>query len=115
MAFTELEKKRHTGVVTQFIEGRRPPVHIRDELDVGFRLKGQSVEIFEIRPEWDNPSEKYESPVAKATYVNTQRHWKVFWQRADLKWHGYGPARNVKTLEEFLALVDQDQFGCFWG
>ncbi|MGH8716972.1 MAG: DUF3024 domain-containing protein [Burkholderiales bacterium] len=30
-------------------------------------------------------------PVAKATYVKAQDVWKVFWQRADLKWHRYDP------------------------
>ncbi len=99
----------------RFIEKRRPPAHIRDELDIGYRFEGQSIEIFEVRPEWDDPTVKGESTVAKTTYVKSSDHWKVFWQRADLKWHGYGPCRIVKTLEEFVKLVDEDEFGCFWG
>ncbi len=56
-----------------------------------------------------------EHPVAKATYVKTQGIWKVYWQRADLKWHGYEPDPEVETLQEFLAIVDRDEYACFFG
>lgn len=56
-----------------------------------------------------------ESPVAKASYVKTQGIWKIFWQRADLKWHRYEPTPAVETLEEFLAVVEKDEYACFWG
>jgi hypothetical protein len=57
---------------------RRPPAHIRNELDLGYRISGQSVEIFEVRPQWDDPSQKMERPVAKATFVKTRNCWKIF-------------------------------------
>jgi spore coat polysaccharide biosynthesis protein SpsF (cytidylyltransferase family) len=115
MAFSEFETTKFEKVVDSFIQKRRPPPHIRNELDLGFRIKGQSVEIFEIRPLWQNPKEKMEEPVAKATYVKTQRVWKVYWQRADLKWHRYDPDPEVQTLDEFLAVVDRDEYACFFG
>lgn len=115
MAFTEIEMQRYKKLVAAFVEKRRPPLHIRPELDLGFSVKGQSVEIFEIRPVWRNPEEKMEHPVAKATYVKTQDIWKVYWMRADLKWHAYAPLPEVAKLEEFLQLVDQDANACFWG
>ena len=48
------------------------------------------------------------------TYGKTQQCWKVFWKRADLKWHGYEPA-TVATIDDFLTVVDQDTYCCFWG
>lgn len=115
MALSEFEQKKYEKEVRAFIEKRRPPPHIRNELDLGFRLEGQSVEIFEIRPLWRHPGKKIEEAVAKATYVKTQRVWKVFWQRADLKWHRYDPEPEVSSLQEFLALVDRDKYACFFG
>ena len=56
-----------------------------------------------------------EHPVAKATYVKSQAVWKVYWQRADLKWHRYDPEAEVQTLEDFLAVVEKDEFCCFYG
>jgi len=52
---------------------------------------------------------------AKTTYVKKTGKWKVYWQRADLKWHSYQPTPEVDNLEEFLALVDRDEHGCFKG
>lgn len=115
MALSEFETKKIEKRVRAFVEMRRPPPHIRSELDLGFRVKGQSVEIFEVRPHWRQPEEEFEHSVAKAIYVKTRHIWKVYWQRADLKWHGYEPKPQVETLEEFLAVVDRDEYGCFFG
>ncbi len=56
-----------------------------------------------------------ESPIAKATFVKKQRFGKIYWQRADLKWHRYEPTSEVKTIEEFLKVVEEDDFCCFGG
>lgn len=115
MTLSEFEKKKCAKLVGEFVEKHRPPPHIRKQLDLGFRVKGQSVEIFEIRPMWRQPDKITEIPVAKATYVKTQRIWKVYWQRADLKWHRYEPDPEVGSLEEFLDIVDCDEYACFFG
>ena len=116
MAFNELEAKRLENAVGSFVNQRRPPPHIRPKLDLAFRISGQSVEIFEGRPRLEGaPGETMESPVAKATYVRTQELWRVFWMRADLKWHGYPPVPRVGSIEKFLALVDEDKHACFFG
>jgi len=73
MAFTELERARCERDLANFLERRRPPPHIRPQLDIGYRISGQSVEIFEVRPDWQNPKEKMEHPVAKATFVRTNK------------------------------------------
>jgi len=37
--------------------------------------------------------------VAKTTYVKKSGLWKVYWQRADMKWHSYDPMPEVGSLE----------------
>jgi len=98
-----------------FLERRRPPEHIRDQVDIGYRIDNQSIVIYEIRPEWENPSVIQESPFAKATYVKSKNFWKVFWMKSDLKWHSYRALPAVRTVREFLAAVEADPYGCFWG
>jgi hypothetical protein len=56
-----------------------------------------------------------ENPIAKATYVKSTALWKVYWQRADLKWHSYEPTPQVGSIEKFLAVVDEDRYACFFG
>ena len=98
-----------------FVERRRPPLHIRTKLDFGFRLSGQSIELFETRPQWDQPELIRESSFAKATFVRTQGMWRVYWKRADQKWHSYEPAPEVATIDKFLAVVQDDEYGCLFG
>jgi hypothetical protein len=37
-------------VMENFVEKRRPPVHIRAKLDIGYKIEDQSVYVLEIRP-----------------------------------------------------------------
>ncbi len=97
------------------MERRRPPIEIRPKLDLGYKIEGQSVELFSIRPDWQDQSKIMTSPIAKTTFVRTQKRWKVYWMRSDLKWHGYEPTLEVHSLEAFLHVVDRDEYCCFFG
>jgi hypothetical protein len=115
MAISEFEIKKVERAAEQFLSKRRPAPQIRKELDLGYMIEGQSVEVLEIRPDWKDNTIIRKYPMAKATYVKTKKHWRVFWQRADLKWHNYEPAPTVKSIEEFFELVDEDTHACFFG
>ena len=115
MAFSEFERARSEKALARFLERRRPPPSIRAKLDIAFRVQGQSIEIFTVRPHWQDNNRIVETSVAKATYNRKKKIWKVFWQRADLKWHSYQPHPEVRTIEDFLAIVDEDQYCCFFG
>jgi hypothetical protein len=116
MSLSEFETARIRRAVCAFLEKRRPPPHIRPKLDLAYRISGQSVELYEIRPKWRGaPGELHEIPYAKATFVRKSGVWRVFWRRADLKWHGYQPAPVVETIEDFCQLVDEDAHACFHG
>lgn len=115
MALSEFETKRFQKALTAFIELKRPPAHIRNQVDLAGRISGQSIEVYEIRPGYRDPSVTMESSIAKATYVKKLDAWKVFWMRADLKWHSYEPAALVNTLDEFFAVIEADEYCCFWG
>ena len=115
MPLSEFEIKKVKNAAEAFLTVKRPPPHIRKQLDICYRIEDQSIEIFEIRPDWQDASVILEHSFAKATYVKTQQAWKIFWQRADLKWHGYEPVATVKNIEDFFEAVVDDPHGCFWG
>jgi hypothetical protein len=97
------------------MEFRRPPLHTRPKLDLGYRITGQGVERLEIRPNWLDSSQQQQHSVATATYVRTKDRWRVVWMRRDLKWHGYVPSLEVRSLEAFLAVVRTQEHRCFFG
>jgi hypothetical protein len=115
MTLSEFEIKRCEKLVAEFVSKRRPPPHIRAQLDLAFRISGQSIEIFELRPDWRDKAKTLEQAVAKAAYNKRKLNWKVLWQRADLKWHSYQPSPEVASVEEFLNVVQDDEYGCFFG
>ncbi len=115
MALNEIEIARVRRGARQFLERRRPKPSIRDQVDLDFRIENQSVVIFEIRPVWNDPTKITEPQIAKATFVRSRSSWKIFWQRADLKWHAYDPLAEVSSVDEFFSEVEADPCGCFWG
>ena len=115
MTVSEFELKRIEKIMEVYLEKTRPPVHIRNELDIGYRIKNQSVELFEIRPAYQRPDQKVEHAIAKATYVKRANEWRLYWMRADLKWHRYEPIPGVKSLQDFLRVIEEDALGCFYG
>ncbi|RPH90557.1 MAG: DUF3024 domain-containing protein [Desulfobacteraceae bacterium] len=42
-----------------------------------------------------------------------EKVWRVFWHRVDQKWHRYPPCPEVRSVEEFLSVVDLDENYCF--
>jgi len=115
MVLSDHERHRFEKPVKAYVDSRRPPPHVRPELDIGYRIDCQSIEIFELRPAYRSPEETIEHAIAKATYIKSRNVWKIYWMRADLQWHPYGPMAIVQTVEEFIAVIDQDQHGCFFG
>ena len=115
MAVDNLQILHIIETMEAFLERERPPEHIRPKLDITYKIEGQSVVIYTLSPQWNNPTRTTESAVAKATFVKSKNQWKVFWLRANLKWDPYNPKPTVKTLKSFVKLVEEDKYGCFWG
>jgi hypothetical protein len=114
MAFTEEELEILNKEMNDFIIKRRPPEKVRNQVDLAYKIEKQSIIIFEIRKMFQR-EEMVDIPIAKATYVIEGKKWKIYWQKADLKWHLYEPNNEVTNIKSFIQIVDEDEFGCFWG
>jgi len=101
--------------IKKFIESIRPPVEIRDKVDYGYIFEQNTLELYEIRPKWDNQDEKIKSPFAKTRFVKIQGIWKIYWMRASGKWESYEPNSEVKSINDFFKVIIEDKFGCFFG
>ena len=115
MAVDVLQSLEIIEVMENFFSQIRPPEEMREKLDIAYEIEEQSIMIFEIRPHFKLAGQIIKSGVAKTTFVKAKNHWKVFWQRADLKWHTYEPKVTVKTIKEFTGLVEKDEYHCFFG
>lgn len=100
--------------IKNFIESKRPKdLEIRKQLDFGYSWDNKSAILFAVRPRWNNPDEFIQIPFAKLTYVKSKNIWKLFWQRANLKWEAYTPLPQSEVLDTLLQQIKQDSNGCF--
>ena len=114
MTLSEFEIKRYEKPIKAYCASKFP-AHIRNELHLDYAIKDQSIILFTVRPQWDDPTKITESMFAKATYVKSIKRWKIYWQRANMQWYGYKPKPEVKSIEDFIKVVDEDKYGCFYG
>ncbi len=114
MAFTDQEIEQYSAQATAYCE-HRIPQHVQDRLWMGFLIEGQSITLLEFRPHWQDKSKVTQTPIAKATFVKKTATWKLYWMRQDLKWHRYEPCPTVESFDEFLEVVDADEYCCFFG
>ena len=101
--------------IRQFVMSKRPPKELRDQIDLGYSFENHVLIIFEIRSRWNNPSEKFDSPIAKARFITSRNIWKLYWMRASGKWEPYEPESKVQTIERLLKIIGEDEHHCFWG
>ena len=114
MAFNELDLRRIERIVGGFC-GQRTRPEVADELRLIYETEGQSVVISEERPDWQDPSERMHTPVAKLRFVRTTGLWTLYWMRADLRWHVYEPAAPAADLAALVEVVDRDEYCAFFG
>ena len=114
MAFSDLELARIDASVGDLCR-RATPDHIRDQLEFLMEIEGHAVTIQEVRPAFQRPSEKTRHGVARFRYNRTRNQWRLFWMRQDLKWHSYEPAEDVHDLPTLVAIVEADEYCCFFG
>lgn len=115
MAFSSEEKQEIEQKIQTFLDRKRPPEHIRHMMDLMCSIKEQSVFINEVRPHPVHPEEKIYPAVAKATFNRSRKIWKIYWQRASLKWDSYPPCPVVDDFSLFFKEVEEDRAGCFYG
>ena len=104
------------STLKHFVESIRPvEPEIRAQIDFGYSYDGKNIEIFEIRPFMDDPSEIIKSPFAKIRFNKTKRVLSLYWKRANDTWEHYKPHTESTHLEDLLKTIAGDKTGCFFG
>jgi len=114
MAFSEIDLQRIKREVGGLCK-KRSPAHLRDKLRTEYKIEGNSIILCEVRPQWDDPKIFREHSFAKITFVKSKNIWKLYWQRADLKFHRYDPKESANQLSDLITEIDTDTHGCFFG
>lgn len=101
--------------IKKYIERIRPPEEVRDQVDISYWFQNDVIEIFEVRPKWDNHKEKINIPVARAKYIKSKKVWRIYWKNSKDKWIKYGAKPEVEKFSDFIVILEKDENHCFWG
>ena len=115
MAFSEFDKNRMEKIVGRYIEENRPPVSIRDEVDLSLKLKVNALKFLKLDLYVITPRKKYKSLSQKPFLRIAATCGKCFDRELDLKWHRFDPDPKVDPIDDFLKFVEEDQYSCFFG
>jgi len=102
--------------IRRYCNNRVPSQH-RDQIRVGYDVRGTSVTIYECRarsrpdvgPEWSRLS------VAQLRYEPAEHSWRLYWADRNARWHIYDMQEPMTQVQELLAELDADPTGIFWG
>ena len=103
------------AAVGRFLERCRPEPEIRSQVDYRADIRGATLFLSTVRPKWNKPSETTVAEFAKLRWNKSQQTWKLYWMRASGKWEAYPSGAGYDDLDEALATVLRDQYGCFFG
>lgn len=114
--WNELSLKRCQRAIDRFLATCRPPICLREQLDYTCRITGSSIELLAIRPcPLDQVVVRREFPIARATYVQTQNIWQIYYLGNDNRWRRYKPVPTVRHPDHFFDVIREDEEGCFFG
>ncbi len=114
MAFTELDLQQIVRTIGAFCRRKCPP-HLRDQVRIEYHVTRHDVLVYETRPAFRDPSHWVEHGVAKLRFVRSAGEWRLFWQRASLKWQSYEPLASSRDINDLLIEINRDPHGCFFG
>lgn len=115
MAFNDLELASIKRSTVAYTKKHGPPAHIQKQLSWDWVIDKQNVLLYEVGPHWQDANKLIRNECVKVTFVRTKNIWQVYWMRADLKWHSYEPNLVVSSFDDFLDVLQADEYGCFFG
>ena len=114
MALPPLVRGFSEAKLSEFIE-RKCPASLRDQVRLGFSVRGNSVTLFEERPLLLDPSRWTRMKVAQFRYDSTTREWTLFYADRNSRWQVYFHIPQSKDLDVLLREVEEDPTCIFWG
>jgi len=102
------------STLISYIEQKIPP-HIRNNVRLSYRFRGNTITLFEHRPAFRTPSEWTDIAIAKFRYDPRGNNWTLYCADRNSRWHKYYDLEPTEEFDLLLQEVDKDPTGIFWG
>ena len=91
------------------------PEHARSQIRLTYKVRGNSVTLYEERPSFIDKNEWIESKVAQFRFKPSNKHWTLYYADRNNRWHEYWEIDSNPDLDVLLQEMDEDPTGIFWG
>jgi hypothetical protein len=114
MALPEIIRSRAEQLLFCFCQ-LRVPYWAREQYHLEFRVRGNSVTLYECHASWRPGQQWSRTPSAQFRFDPGQLTWTLYWADRSGRWHPYDDILPSTDLAELLAEVDADPTGIFFG
>jgi len=94
---------------------QRVPVHVRDQVRLTFKIRGNSVTLFEQRPSFPERKNWVDILIAQFRYDQNTNKWALYWADRNGKWKKYADFIPRLNFEDLLMELEEDPHRVFWG
>ena len=114
MALPDVTRARVEKRLREYCENKVPPER-RDEHRVGFKVRGNSVTLFEEKPSFFVSFGWVDIKVAQFRYDPKKKEWTLHCADRNSRWRQYHFLEPNKDFEVLLEEVEKDPTCIFWG
>ena len=114
MPLPEFTRKLVETKLTKYCE-QKIPLHVRHQLRLNYRFRGNQVTLFEERPVFDQPEKWGESVIAQFRFSPQDKKWSLYCADRNSRWHLYTLLAPSADFDDLLKEVDRDPTGIFYG
>jgi frataxin-like iron-binding protein CyaY len=114
MSLPSLTKRLVEEQLSVYCEARVPE-HVKDQVRLTFKIRGNSVTLFEQRPSFPAREIWVDILVAQFRYDQKENQWTLYWADRNGKWHKYDGVKPDLNFEDLLTKLEEDPDHVFWG
>lgn len=114
MPLSQFTRKLVEARLAKYCSGRIPSQAL-NQVRLSFKIKGNTVTLFEERPAFKYPSNWVTIPVAQFRFDGQTKKWSLYCFDRNGKWHLYDRMKPSADFDDLLKEVDRDPTGIFWG
>jgi hypothetical protein len=114
MALSEFTRKLVETKLGKYCRDKAPD-EFANEVRVGFKIRGNTVTLFEERPAYFDPDEWVMISVAQFRYDDQRNTWSLYCADRHSRWHRFEDIEPVSDFDVLLDVIEEDATGIFWG
>lgn len=114
MALQQITRKLVEKKLSEFYD-KKIPEHARSQVHLKYVIRGNSVTLFEERPDFIDKNIWIDSKVAQFRYNPKDNQWTLYYADRNSKWNEYWDLDPNTDFDVLLQEVEEDPTCIFWG